>query len=126
MFSNSIDSKVNKIKLNVDSYLNDRKKEGSVSQPVPSVRRPEQPTSIPLPSLTSQNSAASTLPQVSTAPSQFKPMDLEVRQLVLQGKIYDKPPLSLKNILKEKSITVFYVEEQVRYKLEIRAIENCI
>lgn len=49
-----------------------------------------------------------------------------MRQLVFQGKVYDKPPLSLKNILKEKSITVFYLEEQVRYKLEIRAIDNSI
>lgn len=49
---------------------------------------------------------------------------MEVRQLVFQGKVYDKPPLSLKNIQKEKSITVFYVEEQVRYKLEIRTIDN--
>lgn len=75
MFANSIDSKVNKIKLNVDSYLNDRKKEGAVSQPVPSVRRPEQPPSIPLPSLTVQNSTASVAPPVA-AGSQVKPMDL--------------------------------------------------
>lgn len=77
MFSNSIDSKVSKIKLNVDSYLNDRKKEGAVSQPVPSVRRPEQPTSLPLPSLTAQNSVASNAPvPVPVAGSQFKAMDL--------------------------------------------------
>lgn len=75
MFSNSIDSKVNKIKLNVDSYLNDRKKEGSVSQPVPSVRRPEQTASIPLPSLTAQNSTVSNAASVAPA-TQFKPMDL--------------------------------------------------
>lgn len=80
MFSNSIDSKVNKIKLNVDSYLNDRKKDGSVSQPVPSVRRPEQP-SIPLPSLTAQNSTTSNVAGggagVGVAGgSQSKPVDL--------------------------------------------------
>jgi hypothetical protein len=78
MFSNSIDSKVSKIKLNVDSYLNDRKKEGTVSQPVPSVRRPEQPVSVPLPSLTVQNSAVSNapLPVAAGTGSQFKAMDL--------------------------------------------------
>lgn len=43
---------------------------------------------------------------------------------MFQGKVYDKQPLSLKNILKEKSITVFYVEENVRYKLEIRTLDN--
>jgi hypothetical protein len=75
MFANSIDSKVNKIKLNVDSYLNDRKKEGAVSQPVPSVRRPEQAPSIPLPSLTVQNSTASVAAPVA-AGSQVKTMDL--------------------------------------------------
>lgn len=75
MFANSIDSKVNKIKLNVDSYLNDRKKEGAVSQPVPSVRRPEQPSSIPLPSLTVQNINAP-LAAPTVAGSQVKPMDL--------------------------------------------------
>jgi len=76
MFSNSIDSKVNKIKLNVDSYLNDRKKDGAVSQPVPSVRRPEQTTNIPLPSLTAQNSTASNIPPSTLPASQAKPMDL--------------------------------------------------
>lgn len=45
---------------------------------------------------------------------------------MLQGKVFDKPPLTLKNILKEKSITVFYVEDQVRFKLEIKAIDNIL
>lgn len=99
MFTNSIDSKVNKIKLNVDSYLNDRKKEGAVSQPVPSVRRPEQPPSIPLPSLTMQNSSASAV-AAAPAGSQVKAMDLEIRQLIFQNKVYEKQPLTLKNILK--------------------------
>lgn len=58
--------------------------------------------------------------------SQFKPMDIEVRQLTFQGKVYDKPPLSIKNIIKEKSITVLYTEDQVRYKLEVRAVDNSL
>lgn len=58
--------------------------------------------------------------------SQFKPMDIEVRHLTFQGKVYDKPPLSIKNIIKEKSITVLYTEDQVRYKIEVRAIDNSL
>ena len=76
MFSNSIDSKVNKIKLNVDSYLNDRKKDGAVSQPVPSVRRPEQTANMPVPSLPVQNSTTSNIPPATLPASQVKPMDL--------------------------------------------------
>jgi len=101
MFSSSIDSKANKIKLNVDSYLNERKKETTSQQPIPSVRRPDQ---LSTPLLQSQPSNAQSIaPGVSSTnlPSnQFKPVEFEVKQLVLQGKTYDKPPLTLKNIVK--------------------------
>jgi len=47
MFWGSIDSKASKIKLNVDGFLNDKKKETAVQQqPVPSIRRPDQPPPI--------------------------------------------------------------------------------
>ena len=54
MFSDSIDSKINKIKVNFDNYLNDKKKEPSPQPPLPSVRRPELLSSagLPTPSLT--------------------------------------------------------------------------
>jgi hypothetical protein len=65
------------------------------------VRRPELSANIPIPSLTTQNSTVSnSAPNPIITPSQFKPMDLEVRQLTFQGKVYDKPPLSIKNIIK--------------------------
>lgn len=71
MFSDSIDSKINKIKLNFDSYLNEKKKDNAPQPPVPSVRRPEMTSSggIPIPStnnLVQSSSAANptTIPPV--------------------------------------------------------------
>jgi len=78
MFSNSIDSKANKIKLNVDSYLNERKKETNSQQPIPSVRRPDQMP--PIPSLQPQNSATQSVisgqPPNSMLASQVKPVEI--------------------------------------------------
>lgn len=80
-----------------------------------------------MPSLQAQNSTTSNSMQGGPISGlQFKPMDIEVRQLTFQGKVYDKSPLTIKNIIKEKSITVFYTEDQVRYKLEVRAIDNSL
>lgn len=42
MFSDSIDNKINKIKLNFDNYLNDKRKDNAAQPPVPSIRRPDQ------------------------------------------------------------------------------------
>lgn len=120
MFSNSMDSKLNKIKMSVDSYLNtDKKKDQSAPQPVPSVRRPDQVINVPLPSLQPQPSITSANQNIgavnSSAPP--RPNDIEIKQLHLQKTIFEKPPITLKNIIKEKSITIFYNEEQTKYKL---------
>ena len=45
---------------------------------------------------------------------------------MVQGKSHERQPLSLKNIQKEKTINIFYIEEQTRFKLEIRVIDNSL
>lgn len=120
MFSNSMDSKMNKIKMSVDSYLNnDKKKDQIAPQPMPSVRRPDQVTNVPLPSLQPQPSISSVNPNIGVVSSSAppRPNDIEIKQLIFQNKTYDKPPITLKNILKEKSITIFYNDDQTKYKL---------
>jgi hypothetical protein len=108
MFSNSIDSKANKIKLNVDNYLNEKKKETNSQQPIPSVRRPEQQQPPqPLPQSTAPQPVLAPVAP-NPAPNQLKPVEVEIKQLVLQGKTFDKQPLILKSIQKERSITIFY------------------
>lgn len=42
MFADSIENRINKIKLNFDNYLNDKRKDTSSQPPVPSIRRPDQ------------------------------------------------------------------------------------
>lgn len=118
MFWGSIDSKASKIKLNVEGFLNEKKKETLLpSQPIPSIRRPEQPS--PISNAVSQHM----FPQPNPS-SHLKPVEYDLKQIMFQGKLYDKTPLSIKNIIKERSITVFYIEDHIRYKLEIRAMDN--
>jgi len=115
-----MDSKMNKIKMSVDSYLNnDKKKDQIAPQPMPSVRRPDQVTNVPLPSLQPQPSISSVNPNIGVVSSSAppRPNDIEIKQLIFQNKTYDKPPIALKNILKEKSITIFYNDDQTKFKL---------
>lgn len=67
MFSSTIGLKANKIKLNIDTYINEKKKENHMPQPVPSVRRPEPPISAPN-TLTSQPSNISN-PNTGSGPA---------------------------------------------------------
>lgn len=120
MFSDSIDSKVNKIKLNFDNYLNDKRKDNAAQPPVPSIRRPDQLPSNYV-SQTSQNLPSSTA--LGNAPNiQSKPVELEIRQMLFQGKTIERQ-VSLKNIVKEKTINIFYADEH-KYRLEIKALDN--
>jgi len=58
----------------------------------------------PIPSLQPQNSATQSVipgqPTNSMLTNQVKPVEVEVRQMTLQNKVYDKQQLTLKNILK--------------------------
>jgi hypothetical protein len=74
MFSDSIDSKINKIKVNFDSYLNDKKKDGNSQPPVPSIRRPDQMT---ITNSISQSTSIQMPPpngQINTSMAQSKPL----------------------------------------------------
>jgi hypothetical protein len=102
MFFGSIDHKANKLKLNVETYLNnDRKRESSYQQPVPSIKKPEQPpinsqiVSQPL-----QNSFPVQASTPSNAPLQARITEIDIKQMILQGKIYEKSPISLKSSIK--------------------------
>lgn len=76
MFSDSIDNKVNKIKLNFDNYLNDKRKDNTAQPPVPSIRRPDQLA----PNYTTSSQTNPNLPSSSNLTSvsnlQSKPIEL--------------------------------------------------
>jgi hypothetical protein len=117
MFSNSIDSKINKIKLNFDSYLNEKKKDNPSQPPVPSIRRPEQlPSNYPTASQANPN-APTVVNPATNASTQSKPFEIDIKQLILQGKTFERQPITLKNLQKEKTINISYIEEQNRYRI---------
>lgn len=116
MFSDSIDNKINKIKANFDNYLSDKR---SSQPPIPSVRRAEAATSHQPPII---NSVTPHAPQMPNAPP--KPIELEIKQLIVQGKTYEKAPINLRNVPRERTITIIYNEEQIKYKLEIKVLDN--
>lgn len=124
MFSDCVDSKINKIKPNFDNYLNDKKKESVAQPPVPSIRRPDQlPTSyLPNSQAPNPSNSSSVIGSMQNLPP--KPVQLQIKQLLMQGKIFDKE-LTIKNIQKERAINIFYLEEQnARMRLQVKAIEN--
>ena len=118
MFWGSVESKASKIKLNVEGYLSDKKKE-SAAPAQPSSSRQQPPHQIT--NALAQNLGHSSQPQPV---SHAKPIEIDIKSLTIQGKTFEKGPNSMKNMVKEKSVTIFYIEEHMRYKLEIRALEN--
>jgi hypothetical protein len=111
MFSDSIDNKINKIKVNFDNYLNDRR---TSQPPVPSIRRSDMPSTQNM-HPPAMSSSAPTHPSQLGAPP--KPVDIEVKQMILQGKTFEKQPICLRNVNKEKIITIQYVEDPLKLKL---------
>ena len=110
MFLESIDNKLSKLKSVFETYLNDKKKDSNPQPPMPSVRRPEMITTagIPIPN-TNLNPMTNTNPMNNGPVLQSKPMELDIKQLIIQGKTHERQPLNLKNIQKEKTINIFFV-----------------
>ena len=119
MFLDSIDNKINKIKANFDNYLSDKR---SSQPPVPSERRPVVNMSHSSHPPPNPATIAQPPPQASqVAPKQ---VELEIKQMILQGKTYEKPPIGIRNVPREKTIAISYAEEQIRLKLEIKVVDN--
>lgn len=92
MFLNNVDSKANKLKLNIDTYLNDKKKDNNYQQPIPSVSRPPQNTypSAPLISIHPVPQTMNHIPNPTTSVNSqsVKPLELDIKSMVFQGKLY--------------------------------------
>ena len=118
MFLESIDNKLSKLKSVFETYLNDKKKDNIPQAPMPSVRRPQMIPNVGVPMPNTNLNPMTNTNLMSNGPViQSKSMELDIKQLIIQGKTHQRQPLNLKNIQKEKTINLFFVQEQTRFKI---------